>query len=159
MAETAYQAVEANRARITAAGADRWVDLLRETMPEGLVRDAIPASPAWPDMADKMAFLDRQGVDVAGFLRAAHGQGVGVDRAVAAVLTQQAAAPQVPAAAPAATAGVPAARPAPALPSAPWQKALPGAKSVRERAADGYRQPCVTLSGAVFQLFGMKVTM
>ncbi|MFI8266274.1 hypothetical protein [Streptomyces sp. NPDC085665] len=56
MAETVYQAVEANRARITAAGADRWADLLRETMPEGLVRDAIPASPASPtspDMADR----------------------------------------------------------------------------------------------------------
>ncbi|MFI6006434.1 hypothetical protein ACIA98_39760 [Streptomyces sp. NPDC051366] len=61
-------------------------------MPEGLVRDAILASPAWPDMATKMAFLDRQGVDVAGFLNTAHGQGVGVDRAVAALLAQQGAA-------------------------------------------------------------------
>ncbi|TDU80690.1 hypothetical protein EDD91_7608 [Streptomyces sp. KS 21] len=31
-----------------------------------------------------MAHLDQQGVDFAGFLTAAHGQGVGVDRAVAA---------------------------------------------------------------------------
>ncbi|WP_030873998.1 hypothetical protein [Streptomyces sp. NRRL F-2747] len=125
MASTVYQAVEANQARITAAGTDRWADLLKQTMPEGLVRDAILASPAWPDMAAKMALLDRQGVDVAGFLRAAHGQGVGVDRAVAALLTQQAAAPQVPAAAPTATAEVPAARPAPAAAPAP-ASAAPG---------------------------------
>ncbi|MEV6957295.1 hypothetical protein [Streptomyces sp. NPDC051183] len=112
VAKTVYQAVEANQARISAAGTDRWADLLKATMPEGLVRDAILASPAWPDMAAKMAHLDQRGVDVAAFLTAAHGQGVGVDQAVAALLAQQGAA--APAAGPAAAAGVPAARPAPA---------------------------------------------
>ncbi|WP_331740911.1 hypothetical protein [Streptomyces sp. NBC_01006] len=110
VAKTVYQAVQANQTRITAAGTDRWADLLKATMPEGLVRDAILSSPAWPDMAAKMALLDQRGVDVAGFLTAAHGQGVGVDRAVAALLAQPGAAG--PAAGPAA--GVPAARPAPA---------------------------------------------
>ncbi|MFD7631121.1 hypothetical protein ACFV7Q_34755 [Streptomyces sp. NPDC059851] len=42
------------------------------TTPEGLVRDAILASPAWSDMAVEMALLDRRGVEVAGFLAAAH---------------------------------------------------------------------------------------
>ncbi|WP_420077953.1 hypothetical protein ACN6AT_00395 [Streptomyces sp. JL4002] len=104
-AKTVYQAVAANQARISEAGTDRWADLLTKAMPEGLVRDAILSPPAWPDMAAKMAHLDQQGVDVAGFLTAAHGQGVGVDQAVAALLAQPAAAP---------AAGVPAARPAPA---------------------------------------------
>ncbi|MEV4191416.1 hypothetical protein AB0J65_08395, partial [Streptomyces toxytricini] len=40
-------------------------------------------------MAVKMALFDQRGVDVAGFLSAAHGQGVGVDRAVAALLARQ----------------------------------------------------------------------
>ncbi|MEV6581203.1 hypothetical protein AB0M92_23885 [Streptomyces sp. NPDC051582] len=119
MAKTVHQAVEANQARISAAGSARCADLLKTTMPEGLVRDAILASPAWPDMVAKMALLDRRGVDVAGFLTAAHGRGVGVDRAVATLLAQQAAAaPVAPAAGPAAAAGVPAARTAPA-PAAP----------------------------------------
>ncbi|MFE1788051.1 hypothetical protein ACFW7J_06575, partial [Streptomyces sp. NPDC059525] len=85
--------MEANQTRIQAAGNDRWADLLKATMPGGLVRDAILSSPAWPDMAAKMALLDRQGVDVAAFLTAAHGQGTGVDQAVAALLAQGAAAP------------------------------------------------------------------
>ncbi|MBM9624791.1 hypothetical protein JE024_40430 (plasmid) [Streptomyces zhihengii] len=110
-AKIVYQAVAANQARISAAGTDRWADLLTKTMPEGLVRDAILSSPAWPDMAAKMAHLDQQGVDVAAFLTAAHGQGVGVDQAVAALLAQPGAA-AAPAAVPAAV--VPAARPAPA---------------------------------------------
>ncbi|WP_329402806.1 hypothetical protein OG523_01120 [Streptomyces virginiae] len=42
-----HQAVTANAARIKAEGTDRWADLLRTSMPEGLVRDAILASPAW----------------------------------------------------------------------------------------------------------------
>ncbi|WP_221223351.1 hypothetical protein [Streptomyces sp. 2132.2] len=112
-AKTVYQAVEANQARIQAAGTDRWADLLTKTMPDGLVRDAILASPAWPDMAAKMALLDQQGIDVAAFLTAAHSQGVGVDRAVAALLAPPGAAAQ--AAAPAPVAGVSAARPRPHL--------------------------------------------
>ncbi|WP_406187348.1 hypothetical protein [Streptomyces sp. NBC_01006] len=74
VAMTVFQAVEANRARIQVAGTDRWADLLKATMPGGLVRDAILASPAWPDVAAKTALLDQQGVDVAGFLAAAHGR-------------------------------------------------------------------------------------
>ncbi|MFJ4320670.1 hypothetical protein ACIP46_36120 [Streptomyces lavendulae] len=129
-AKTVYQAVEANQARISAAGTDRWADLLTKTMPEGLVRDAILSSPAWPDMAAKMAHLDQQGVDVAAFLTAAHGQGVGVDQAVAALLAQPAAAPAAAPAGPAA--GVPAARPAPApnpyaAPTAPQTAPAPAA--------------------------------
>ncbi|MFI1155077.1 hypothetical protein [Streptomyces sp. NPDC020817] len=122
MTAAVHQAVVANAARTKAEGTDQWADLLKATMPEGLVRDAILASPAWPDMAAKMALLDQQGVDVAGFLSAAHGQGVGVDRAVAALLAGQGAAASTtspapapapaPAAAPAPVAGVPAARPA-----------------------------------------------
>ncbi|WP_331732932.1 hypothetical protein OG592_42730 (plasmid) [Streptomyces avidinii] len=41
----------ANAARTKAEGTDRWADLLKSTMSEGLVRDAILASPAWPDIA------------------------------------------------------------------------------------------------------------
>ncbi|MEV7174049.1 hypothetical protein AB0O18_30665 [Streptomyces sp. NPDC093224] len=44
--------------RISAAGTDRWADLLKATMPEGLVRDAILTSPSWPDMAAMMPRLD-----------------------------------------------------------------------------------------------------
>ncbi|WP_445270766.1 hypothetical protein [Streptomyces sp. DSM 41634] len=40
-----HQAVTANAARIKAEGTDRWADLLRTTMPGGLVRDAILACP------------------------------------------------------------------------------------------------------------------
>lgn len=46
-----HQAVVANAARTKAEGTDRWADLLKSTMSEGLVRDAILASPAWPDIA------------------------------------------------------------------------------------------------------------
>ncbi|MFJ3914462.1 hypothetical protein [Streptomyces vinaceus] len=138
-AKTVYQAVEANQARIQAAGTDRWADLLKKTMPDGLVRDAILASPAWPDMAAKMALLDRQGVDVAAFLTAAHGQGVGVDRAVAALLAQQGAAAQ--AAAPAPVAGVPAARPAPAPAPDPYAAAAVPAAAAAAAAPDSAPEP------------------
>ncbi|WP_260618010.1 hypothetical protein [Streptomyces sp. WAC07149] len=134
MAKTVYQAVEANQARISAAGTDRWADLLKQAMPEGLVRDAILSSPAWPDMAAKMAHLDQQGVDVASFLTAAHGQGVGVDQAVAALLAQQGAA--APAAGPAAVAGVPAARSAPA-------NAAPAAPAAAPEAAPAAPDPAL----------------
>ncbi|WP_431787568.1 hypothetical protein [Streptomyces sp. G9] len=78
------QAVARNTARIQAEGTDRWADLLRRTMPEGLVRNAILASPAWPDLASKMGHLHDQGVDVARILTDAHAAGLGVDQAVAA---------------------------------------------------------------------------
>ncbi|WP_405827003.1 hypothetical protein [Streptomyces sp. NBC_00105] len=37
-----HQAVTANTARIKAEGTDRWADLLRTSMPEGLVREVDP---------------------------------------------------------------------------------------------------------------------
>ncbi|MYV52639.1 hypothetical protein GT042_09015, partial [Streptomyces sp. SID3212] len=97
MAQGVHQAVAANTARTKAEGTDRWADLLRRTMPEGLVRDAILA---WPDLASAMARLDDRGVDVARVLADAHTAGTGVDRAVAALTNP----PAVPAPAPAATA-------------------------------------------------------
>ncbi|MFE5766129.1 hypothetical protein ACFQ7H_31870, partial [Streptomyces sp. NPDC056492] len=113
-------------------------------MPEGLVRDAILSSPAWPDMAAKMALLDQRGVDVAGFLSAAHGQGIGVDRAVAALLAQQGA--TAPAAGPAA--GVPAARPAPAPDPDPYAAAAAPAAAPAPGAADPAREPVVVSADA-----------
>lgn len=43
-----HQAVTVNMVRIRAEGTDRWAGLLKTTMPEGLVRDAILASLARP---------------------------------------------------------------------------------------------------------------
>ncbi|MFI1586908.1 hypothetical protein ACH4WW_03135 [Streptomyces halstedii] len=86
MAAGVHQAVTANNTR-KAEGTDRWADLLRRTMPEGLVRDAILASPSWPDIASAMGRLDHQGADVARILADAHAAGIGVDQAVAAVTT------------------------------------------------------------------------
>ncbi|MFE2251672.1 hypothetical protein ACFXC2_33825, partial [Streptomyces lavendulae] len=86
-----HQAVMANAARTKAEGTDRWADLLKATMPGGLVRDAILASPAWPDIAAGMGRLDAAGVDVARILLDAHAAGAGVDQAVAAVTTAAAA--------------------------------------------------------------------
>ncbi|MGW1521585.1 hypothetical protein [Streptomyces sp. NPDC002287] len=100
-----HQAVAANTARTKAEGTDRWADLLKATMPGGLVRDAILASPAWPDIAAAMGRLDARGIDVARILIDAHAAGAGVDQAVAAVTT--------------AAAGAPAAAPAPAAPTTP----------------------------------------
>ncbi|ROQ93623.1 hypothetical protein EDE04_0004 [Streptomyces sp. 2132.2] len=133
-AKTVYQAVEANQARIQAAGTDRWADLLTKTMPgrPGARRDPwLP--PAWPDMAAKMALLDQQGIDVAAFLTRRAQPGRRVDRAVAALLAPPGAAAQ--AAAPAPVAGVSAARPAPTsepdeAPAAP----APGAPAAADPA-------------------------
>ncbi|SCD43474.1 hypothetical protein [Streptomyces sp. PpalLS-921] len=103
MAAGVHQAVTANNTR-KAEGTDRWADLLRRTMPEGLVRDAILTSPSWPDIASAMGRLDHQGADAARILADAHAAGIGVDQAVAAVTTA-APAPTVvpPAPAPATT--------------------------------------------------------
>ncbi|MGW8487462.1 hypothetical protein [Streptomyces sp. NPDC055886] len=120
MASAVEQAVARNTARIQAEGTDRWADLLRRTMPEGLVRNAILASPAWPDLAAEMGHLHEQGVDVARILTDAHAAGLGVDQAVAAATAArtspqaQAPSPTAPTPAPA-----PAARPAPATAPAP----------------------------------------
>ncbi|MFE6912196.1 hypothetical protein [Streptomyces erythrochromogenes] len=103
-----HQAVTANAARIKAEGTDRWADLLQTTMPEGLVRDAILSSPAWPDIAAAMGRLDAAGIDVARILTDAHQAGAGVDQAVAAV-TAAAANTPTPTTAPAAPTAVPAA--------------------------------------------------
>ncbi|MFF9057035.1 hypothetical protein ACF09Z_38545 [Streptomyces erythrochromogenes] len=46
MTAGAHQTVTVNAARIKAEGTDRWADLLKTTMLEGLVRDATLASPA-----------------------------------------------------------------------------------------------------------------
>lgn len=130
MASAVEQAVARNTARIQAEGTDRWADLLRRTMPEGMVRDAILASPAWPDLAAEMGSLHEQGVDVARILTDAHAAGLGVDQAVAAA-TAARTSPQAPAPSPTAPAPAPApattpaaapaagVRPAPATAAAP----------------------------------------
>ncbi|MFI5982490.1 hypothetical protein ACIBEA_16635 [Streptomyces sp. NPDC051555] len=71
-----HQAVAANLARANAAGTDWWANLLEATLPEGLVRDAILASPAWPDIAAAMGHLDAR---VVGRVR---GRGLGGGRLV-----------------------------------------------------------------------------
>ncbi|MCX5401306.1 hypothetical protein [Streptomyces sp. NBC_00102] len=121
VAHSVHRAVTANTARIRAEGSDRWADLLRATVPEGVVRDAILSSPAWPDMAAALARLDAQGVDVTRVLNAAHAQGEGIDRTLATLLTTPP--PATARTAPAARTApgpVPAARtaPAPAAPTA-----------------------------------------
>ncbi|WP_267481442.1 hypothetical protein [Streptomyces sp. DH7] len=117
MASGVERAVARNIARIQAEGTDRWADLLRTTIPEGLVRDAILASPAWPDIAATMGRLHDQGVDVARILTDAHAAGLGVDQAIAAAVAPASAAP-APAPDPAAAAPGPAAAPpAPAAPA------------------------------------------
>ncbi|MFE3373927.1 hypothetical protein ACFXOK_30580 [Streptomyces sp. NPDC059173] len=112
MATAVEQAVARNTARIQTEGTDRWADLLRRTMPEGLVRNAILASPAWPDLAAEMSHLHEQGVDVARILTDAHAAGLGVDQAVAATTARTS--PQAPA---------PAVRPAPVTTPAPARTA------------------------------------
>ncbi|PVC92687.1 hypothetical protein DBP21_35300 [Streptomyces sp. CS147] len=119
MASAVEQAVARNTARIQAEGTDRWADLLRRTMPEGLVRDAILASPAWPHLAAEMGRLHEQGVDVARILTDAHAAGLGVDQAVAAATARTSPQAQAPAPTPA---SAPAARPAP-RPAAPVRPA------------------------------------
>ncbi|GGZ89525.1 hypothetical protein GCM10010371_57530 [Streptomyces subrutilus] len=121
MTAAVHQAVVANAARTKAEGTDRWADLLKATMPEGVVRDAILSSPAWPDIAADMGRLDARGIDVARILIDAHRAGAGVDQAVAAVATAAAAA--APAAAPA---PAPMSAPAPADARVPAPAAAPG---------------------------------
>lgn len=132
MASAVEQAVARNTARIQAEGTDRWADLLRRTMPEGLVRDAILASPAWPDLASKMGHLHHQGVDVARILTDAHAAGLGVDQAVAAATARTS--PRAPTPAPSPTAPTPA--PAPAVRPAPATTPAPApAATVRTAPA------------------------
>ncbi|MFF2236524.1 hypothetical protein [Streptomyces anulatus] len=122
MASGVEHAVARNIARIQAEGTDRWADLLRTTIPEGLVRDAILASPAWPDITATMGRLHDQGIDVARILTDAHAAGLGVDQAIAAAVAPASAAP-APAPGPAAAAPVPTA--APSAPAAPAPATAP----------------------------------
>ncbi|WP_439081496.1 hypothetical protein [Streptomyces sp. WL006] len=101
MATAVEQAVARNTARIQTEGTDRWADLLRRTMPEGLVRNAILASPAWPHLAAEMDRLHEQGVDVARILTDAHAAGLGVDQAIAAATAHTSPRAQAPAVRPA----------------------------------------------------------
>jgi hypothetical protein len=86
IAVTVRDAVAANAARIAREGTGEWAQLLRETMPAGPVREAILASPAWPEIAETMGKLQEHGVDVRQILVTAHAEGVGVDQAVARVM-------------------------------------------------------------------------
>ncbi|MFI6209170.1 hypothetical protein ACIBAI_22650 [Streptomyces sp. NPDC051041] len=79
-------AVAANTARTVRERTGEWERMLRETLPAGPVREAILASPTWPDIAATMARLDERGADVRQALAAAHNEGVGVDQAVARAL-------------------------------------------------------------------------
>lgn len=89
VAVTVRDAVAANAAAVAREGTQEWADLLRETMPEGLVRDAVLSSPAWPEIAGQMAKLQERGVDVRELLTGAHAEGVGVDQAVARVMASE----------------------------------------------------------------------
>ncbi|QRV52726.1 hypothetical protein [Streptomyces californicus] len=125
MASGVERAVARNTARTKAEGTDQWADLLRATMPQGLVRDAILSSPAWPDIAAAMGRLHDQGLDVARILTDAHTAGLG-DQAVAAATARatQPRAPPPPASAPA-TAGQPTPRPAPTTTPSPASSPAP----------------------------------
>ncbi|MFD4865272.1 hypothetical protein [Streptomyces sp. NPDC058412] len=87
IAVTVRDQVAANEARVAKEGAGEWERMLRETLPAGPVREAILASPTWPDIAATMAKLDERGVDVRQILASAHDEGLGVDQAVAKVLS------------------------------------------------------------------------
>ncbi|MCA1275389.1 hypothetical protein LCE32_36090, partial [Streptomyces sp. 7G] len=139
MASAVEQAVARNTTRTRAEGTDRWADLLRATMPEGLVRNAILASRAWPDLAAEMGHLHDQGVDVARILTDAHAARQRQDQAVAAASARasaraQAPSPTAPTPAPAAavrtapataTATAPAPAPAAAVRSEPVVRSEP----------------------------------
>ncbi|MFJ1782326.1 hypothetical protein ACIOKA_37095 [Streptomyces anulatus] len=117
MASGVEHVVAKNTARIQAEGTDRWAGLLCTIIPEGLVRNAILASPAWPDIAAHMGRLHDQGVDVARILTDVHTTGLGVDRVVAAAVAKAPATTPAPAcAAPASAPGPAVAAPVPAAP-------------------------------------------
>lgn len=80
---TVRDQVAANAEKVGREGTEEWERVLRETLPAGPVREAILSSPAWPEMARTMAALSERGVDVA----SAYEEGVGVDQAVARVLS------------------------------------------------------------------------
>ncbi|MEV5774240.1 hypothetical protein AB0L49_23770 [Streptomyces antimycoticus] len=78
IAVTVRDAVTANSDRVASEGTDKWVRMLRETLPAGPVREAILSSSTWPEIAATMARLDERGVDVRRLLASAHDEGVGV---------------------------------------------------------------------------------
>ncbi|MFH9820177.1 hypothetical protein [Streptomyces sp. NPDC017230] len=84
---TVRDQVAANAERVAREGTEEWAKVLRERLPAGPVREAILSSPAWPEMAKTMATLNERGVDVRAILASAHEEGVGVDQAVAKVLS------------------------------------------------------------------------
>ncbi|MFD3554472.1 hypothetical protein ACFWWA_20605 [Streptomyces goshikiensis] len=100
------------------------------------MRDAILASPAWPDIAAAMGSLDANGIDVARILGDAHAAGVGEDQAVAAVTT---AAARAPAPAPRPTAATP--TPATTAPVAPAATCPRRLLPLRGRALPGSSPP------------------
>ncbi|MCJ0870200.1 hypothetical protein [Streptomyces sp. AP-93] len=79
--------VAANEARVAGEGTGQWERMLRETLPAGMVREAMLSSPAWPDMAATLSEMDAKGVNVRQILAAAHDEGLGVDQAMAKVLS------------------------------------------------------------------------
>lgn len=91
MTAAVHQAVTANITRTRAEGTDRWADLLLTTMPEGLVRDAMLSSPAWPAHRGRDGPARRPRYRHRPDLLDAHAAGAGVDQAVAAVTTAAAA--------------------------------------------------------------------
>ncbi|QTI50299.1 hypothetical protein [Streptomyces nojiriensis] len=132
-----HQAVTAIPARTKAEGTDQWADLLKAKMPAGQVRDAILASPAWPDIAAAMGRLDVQGIDVARNLTDAHRTGAGVDQSVAAVT----AAAKIPTPAPAPAATV---TPAPAPAAGAAVLARDGLAARMGAAGDTWAAPAPT---------------
>nr|AAD46519.1 putative antibiotic production activating factor [Streptomyces griseus] len=99
MAAGVERAVARNTARTKTEGTDRWADLLRTTLPDGLVRNAILASPTWPDIAATMGRLHDQGIDVTRILTDAHTAGLRIDQTIATAITPTTApAPAAPAA-------------------------------------------------------------
>ncbi|ARE76915.1 hypothetical protein B6R96_25695 [Streptomyces sp. Sge12] len=87
IAVTVRDQVAANESRVAGEGTGTWERMLRETLPAGPVREAILSSPTWPDIAATMARLEERGVDVRKILASAHDEGIGVDRAVAKVMS------------------------------------------------------------------------
>ncbi|MBV2155091.1 hypothetical protein [Kitasatospora sp. SUK 42] len=82
IAVSVRDAVLSDSARIAAERTQEWAGLLRATVPAGPVREAILASPLWPEIAATMQELQERGVDVRRVLAAAYAEGVGVDEAV-----------------------------------------------------------------------------
>ncbi|MFG2819580.1 hypothetical protein ACGFX4_09155 [Kitasatospora sp. NPDC048365] len=79
--------VLAGAARPAAAPLGYWGDLVERTLPSGPVREAVLASPRWPEIASAMQFLHRNGLDVPRLLRTAHASAAGVFETAGRTLT------------------------------------------------------------------------